>query len=280
MNLQASDGLLARKGGAWTREKLEYLRKYAQAFTTAMTPKKRAGRWSDLVYVDLLCGPGINIDDRGEFSGSPLIAINTRPFFDRIFLSDASHSTVGALKRRIPVEKQDRVSCEVGKCQDIAASTVHKISRDALVLAFVDPQGFEVPFSVLRELASRRVDVIYLFPTGIGIKRNLRQFASQRDSVMDLMWGGREWRNASLTKVALGELRDVDPADLNKDWSARFYGKVATIGFSIHDPEPPLLTNDQNGKMYQLLFFSRGEAALKLWKGIKKIEPSGQRKLL
>src|SRR6266851_1528129 len=59
---KASDGLPARAGRVWTREKLTYLQKYASAFMTAMAPKRSAGKWDRLVYVDLLAGPGRDID--------------------------------------------------------------------------------------------------------------------------------------------------------------------------------------------------------------------------
>jgi three-Cys-motif partner protein len=69
----ASDKLVARSvAGQWTREKLEYLRKYAAAFTGAMTPKKLQGKWSELVYIDLLAGPGRCLHEQDEFDGSPL----------------------------------------------------------------------------------------------------------------------------------------------------------------------------------------------------------------
>ena len=62
----------ARVSGPWTREKLSYLRKYASAFMTAMAPKKQQGKWDQLVYIDLLAGPGRGIvaDNGEEFDGS------------------------------------------------------------------------------------------------------------------------------------------------------------------------------------------------------------------
>ena len=71
---RAQDGLRARVGGPWTREKLDYVGRYAAAFMKAMHPKRRAGIWSELVYIDPLAGPGLGIarDRSSEFDGSPL----------------------------------------------------------------------------------------------------------------------------------------------------------------------------------------------------------------
>jgi|SRR4029453_17396423 hypothetical protein len=83
---RTQDGLRARVGGPWTRAKLDYIERYASAFMRAMNPKRQAGIWSELVYVDLLAGPGRGIDRDGnaEFDGSPLRALKIVPSFDRL----------------------------------------------------------------------------------------------------------------------------------------------------------------------------------------------------
>src|SRR5260370_35773401 len=87
---KASDRLPARAGRVWTREKLTYLQKYASAFMVAMGPKRDAGKWDRLVYVDLLAGPGRDIhpDTAEEVDGSPRIALAVTPEFDHLFLAD------------------------------------------------------------------------------------------------------------------------------------------------------------------------------------------------
>src|SRR5690349_14766080 len=102
----AADGEQARYAGVWTADKLFYLQRYATAFMTAMAPKRRAGLWDALVYIDLLAGPGIDIDRKSgeEFLGSPLIAVKTTPAFDHIFLGELGVKNVSALQRRIPAK--------------------------------------------------------------------------------------------------------------------------------------------------------------------------------
>ena len=58
----AADGYRARPAGQWTRDKLRYMERYASAFMTAMTPKRRQGKRDQLVYIDLPAGPGKGID--------------------------------------------------------------------------------------------------------------------------------------------------------------------------------------------------------------------------
>ena len=174
---RARDGLPARVSGPWTREKLTYVEKYASAFMKAMAPKRNAGKWAELVYLDLLAGPGRGIDrDSGaEFDGSPLRVLKITPAFDRLFFADLSPRNVEALRRRISTADLSRVDLRVGDCNVVAKEVVAQLLPRTLGLAFVDPQGFEATFRLFQVLATRRIDVLFLFPSGIGIARNLAQ---------------------------------------------------------------------------------------------------------
>jgi three-Cys-motif partner protein len=206
MMRRAQDGLPARVSGPWTREKLTYVEKYATAFMRAMAPKRKQGKWDRLVYLDLLAGPGrgINRDTGIEFDGSPLRALKVEPPFDRLFFGDLDPRNIEALRRRIPKQDLSRVDLRVGDCNALAKDVVAQLSRRTLGLAFVDPEGFEVTFKTFQVLATRRIDILFLFPSGIGIARNLRKFAKQPRSPMDGFWGGKEWRDLPPAKLAPG----------------------------------------------------------------------------
>jgi len=53
---------------------------------------------------------------------------------------------------------------------------------------------------------------------------------------------------------------------------------MRNLGFEFQDEGDPYITSQKNVPMYILLFFSKDKAGLKIWRGIKKIEPGGQRK--
>ena len=258
---KASDGLPARSGRIWTREKLTCLQKYARAFTTAMV-----GKWSRLVYVDLLAGPGRDIDPDTdeEFDGSPLIALAVRPKFDHLFLSDSDAGNVAALSARMPAGDRDRVTILRGDCNKIVDDVIKRISPQALGLAFMDPQGFEIRFETLAKLAKRQIDLVYLFPSHIGLKRNLKTFLAQQESrIMDPFWGGQDWREYSDWKTIVYEYRS----------------KLLGAGFVCQDEAVPLFKNTKNAQMYHLLYFSHHPIGLRIWKRVNRIEPGGQRKL-
>lgn len=278
----AADGYRARPAGPWTRDKLRYMERYASAFMTAMAPKRRQGKWNHLVYIDLLAGPGKGIDraTRAEFDGSPLRALRVRPKFDRVYLGDARPRNVAILRRRIATEDLQRVDIEVDDCNVRAGKIVESLPSKTLGLAFIDPEGFEATFSMFRTLAKRPIDILLLFPSGIGIRRNLRAFVKQPSSPMDTLWGGPEWRDLPLAKQAAGRHLSAAEADtLDRPWVQRFREKMTGIGFAHQDESDPCFRNVRNVPMYHLLFFSRHSAGLQIWKNTKKIEPTGQRML-
>ena len=278
---RAKDGLPARVGGPWTQEKLTYVQKYASAFMVAMAPKRKQGKWDSLVYLDLLAGPGRGIDVKSgaEFDGSPLRALKIQPRFDRLFFADLKLKNIEALRQRIPEQDSSRVSIQCGNCNELAKEIVRQHSTRTLGLAFVDPEGFEAKFEMFQALATRRIDALLLFPTG-GIARNLHLFAKMSNSPLDEFLGGREWRDLPEMKAAAGKkLRQEEIQSLKVPLVGRFRARMADIGFRHQDEHDPRLRNKKNVPMYHLLYFSKDSAGLKIWQGIKKIEPSGQRTL-
>lgn len=277
MVAKASDGLKAREAGTWTKEKLTYLRKYAEGFMKAMAPKRAEGRWNKLVYIDPLCGSGKCITENEEFDGSPLIALGIRTGFDHLYLSDRSSHNISALKKRIPKADLLHTSCKVGDCNTLVDEVVKNFPERSLGLAFIDPEGFEVDFAVLKALASRPIDILYFFPSMIGVKRNLRQSFVQEGGRLDSVLGS-EWRNVPAAKLAVGKpLTENEISKLDTSLIHYLRRQVRALGLVHQDDNPPLLRNEQNAPMYHLLFFSKDVAGLKIWNGIKKIAPGGQR---
>ncbi len=249
---------------------------------TAMGSKREQGKWDALVYIDLLSGPGRWIDrtTRDEFDGSLLRALQVRPAFDRLYFTDLDPRNIDALQNSIPAEDRSRVICRYGGCNFLVRDIVGALSGGTLGLAFLDPEGFEVQWETLKLLATRRVDILYLFPSGIGIARNLRAFARRPQSPMDLLWGGRDWRELPPAKLAAGKSPTPDEAiSYDRPWVQSFRSKVARLGLIYQDEGDPLFVNEKNVPMYHLLFFSKDVTGLTIWRGIKRIEPSGQRKL-
>lgn len=279
--INAVDGLRARPLGPSTLEKLAYVERYGQAFMAAMAPKRAQGKWDKLVYFDLLCGPGICIDrdTLQEYDGSPLRALKVRPAFDHLFFSDSGQKNIDTLKKRIPAGDRNRVTCRKGDCNSLIKEFLADVTDKTLGLAFLDPQGFEVQFETLKLLATKRIDILYLFPSGIGIARNLGKFVRESKTPMEGFWG-EDWRDLPAAKLAAGKkLTPAEVDSFDRPWVKTFRQKVATLGFTHQDEDAPILLTETDTLMYHLLFFSKDKAGLKIWRGIKEIDPNKQRNL-
>jgi three-Cys-motif partner protein len=280
--LQApSDQLMARALGPSTLEKLFYVERYCRAFATAMSPKKAEGKWDNLVYLDLLAGPGrcINADTSQEYDGSALQALKMAPPFDHLFFSDSNKLNISVLRKRIPLEDRQRVTIEHGDCNKLVRKFLSRVTAKTLGVALLDPQGFEVDFDTLVRLSERRMDIIYLFPSGIGIVRNLKNSIKMKKSRMDLFWGP-DWRDLPAAKLAAGKsLTEAEIDKFDRSWVKSFRDKVRGLGYHYQDEDPPTLRTERETLMYHLLFFSKHEAGLKLWRGIKQIGFDQQRRL-
>lgn len=80
----------------------------------AMAAQRRSGKWSELVYLDLLCGPGrCVIRNTGEtVDGSPLRALKVRPGFDRLCFIDADREHITASGSEFRRSRRGVCSCE------------------------------------------------------------------------------------------------------------------------------------------------------------------------
>lgn len=163
-------------------------------------------------------------------------------------------------------------------CHDVAAQVVSRLSPRALALAFVDPQGFEVRFRLFETLATRRIDILYLFPGGIGIARNLVTFARQAKAPLDDLIPG--WRDLKRARLAAGEhLTQADMVARDQPFVVEFMNRVRGLGYQYSGQGEPYFTNEKNVRMYHLLFFSQHPLGLALWRNVTKVEVTGQRRL-
>lgn len=153
--VEASDGYSAREVGPWNNEKLHYVARYLNIFTGAMKDK-----WDDLVYADLLCGPGMCRGEDGvESQGSPLLALD-HDELARFFFNDADADAAAALRGRIErraLAKDRPVETSSADCKDVAAVARDFLCRPAsgrkvLGLAFIDNQGFEMSLDAIDDL--------------------------------------------------------------------------------------------------------------------------------
>jgi three-Cys-motif partner protein len=182
----ASDGKVARRNGAWAKDKLSFLDEFIPPALQATFRKLQRH------YVDLFAGPGINVDDSGEeFEGAALRVLkmtaqsNPSVGFTHAKLVNLDPRADEALRQRIANH------CADGHCMvpyadveffmEDANAIVHALMRrihtKSYVFVFADiEKPNQLPFETVRALRMHghvSVDLCILFPGDMALRRML-----------------------------------------------------------------------------------------------------------
>ncbi len=285
------DGFAVRDSGQWVVEKLDYIQRYINMFTTAMADKP----WRNIRYIDLFAGPGkCKLRNNGQIVlGSPLLAITTkRPFTDYFFV-DISDENLEALKARTNSLPQfDHVNFRHGDANEIVHQLVAEFQkRDAsyitgrwksLNLAVLDPEGLELKWSTVESLAKvKKMDLIIHY-SQFGLTRNMeRCFHEDETTVVDRFFGGKAWKTVYAQKRAKG----ASNARIHRDLIDLYKSNLADLGYvdvveQNPDSEPLIRHTSKNAPLYRLLFASKNKLGNKFWDEVTKRDVYGQRRLL
>jgi three-Cys-motif partner protein len=182
----AGDGLLARRNGAWARDKLSFLDEFLPPALQATIRKKQR------YYVDLFAGPGKNVDDEGtEFEGAALRALklhaqsNGDIGFTNAVLVNLDAAADAALKERVENHCADGhclvplvdVQFRNDDANEVVAAIMRGIHELAYVFVFADiEKPNQLPFDTVRVLKGRghkSIDFCVLFPDDMALRRML-----------------------------------------------------------------------------------------------------------
>jgi three-Cys-motif partner protein len=260
------DGLPIPEVGAWSREKHHFLRRYIDAFTTAM----RGKRWSGLHYIDLFAGAGIErIEKSSDLEwGSPMIAAQAKHPFCQLHLCEMEAVKLSALRQRlVRVRPTAPDQCLHGDANARVSEIVATIPAKALSLAFLDPYGLHLSYATLRALARVRADLIVFFPDRLDALRNWRAYYwDDPESNLDAVLGpGSNWRGVVLG--APDHARSAAFLRLYVDQIRKLgYGQFEWEGIPSHA-----------SRLYWLIFCSKSAVGARIWRGVAEKKPGGQR---
>lgn len=268
-----------REAGAWAEEKLDYLKRYIDVFETSMRQK-----WPIRYYIDLLAGPGKNVDrDSGAIMlGSPLIALTTTYPFTGYFFTDVSDENTKALQQRCAAAPHSqRVDIRTGDCNDLVNDIVAHIKQDdwrSLNLAFLDPTGMELRWETVVKLATvQRMDLIINYPQG-GLNRSMPQaFETEDQTSVDGFFGDREWR-----KIYQEWQNSGTPLGPHRRLIDFYKGRLQDLGYKevLRDDQvgdEPLIRNARRrAPLYRLLFASKHPLGHDFWHKVTRRDVHGQ----
>ena len=260
------DGLDIPEVGAWSRDKHHFLRRYLDAFTTAMKGK----RWDGLHYIDLFAGAGIErIKETDELEwGSPLIAAKLRFPFSRLHVVEHKPKKFEALEKRLgDCDLSPSAQCLCGDCNDKVREIVNEVPKGSLSVAFLDPFGLDLQFHTVDTLAKRRVDLIIYFPDFLDMVRNRKLYVEKTDSKLDAFLGSRvDWKSA---------IKDVPQDELASVFYNLYSEQLRRLGYGYIDAKR--IYKKGTRRLYKLVFCSRDEAGGRIWRKISLKGPDAQR---
>lgn len=253
---------MARAWGFWTRGKLDILRNYLDAFTTASQSA------DERLYFDLFAGETENVDRiTGEpIHGSARIALSTdNPPFTRLRFFEINRPA--ELEARLRAEFPDRdLGVYPGDCNE----TIHRALEElthlnwAPAFAFIDPNGPDVRWTTLEALAAfkakrrTKVELWMLFPEPMFV-RFLRTDGGdvEPDHARRItgMYGSHQWRQVYQARLD-GRLT---PADARAEYVNLMRWRLQTVlGYTwTHTLE---VHNERDLPIYHLIFATDHDA--------------------
>lgn len=256
------DGLYTPVVGPWSAHKHHFLRRYVDAFTTAMRTKG----WSGLHYIDLFASAGIERIENGLLDwGSPLIAAQAPHRFSHMHCCELKKQAFKALSARLARFPQPESPQLInGDANKTVIEIVKAIPKGSLSLAFLDPHGLHLHFETVKRLATQNVDLIIFFPDHLDALRNWEIYDEKPSSNLDRVLGA-PWRD---------EFKSA-PLVHRAEVLTRIYRKqLETLGYSQFEFERISLPTGRF--LYKLIFCSRNPAGGKIWRGISARKADGQ----
>jgi len=252
-------------GGPWTRQKLEILGKYLNAYTTALKNQP-----FHLMYVDAFAGTGeVPLEDgRIIVEGSASIAANVddKPF-DKLILveKDADQcASLGELKDEHGLRNIEVVCDDANDyLRSLCAGWPSDYSNWRGVL-FLDPFATQVEWTTVKAVAgTEALDTWILFPVS-GISRILPR-NKKPDEVSDSwkfalakIFGGESWRELyRLSQQTRLFGNESHTRDHGVDGIIRIYkSKLQEIlGNRLLD-KSHRFRNSRNARIFELIFFA------------------------
>lgn len=192
-------------GGLWTVEKLDILKDYLNAYTTALKNK------FNLIYIDAFAGngefsprieQGLNLEDANKlYDGSVKIAlaVDNKPF-DRLVFIERDSTRYEELKRIELAHSQRNIEVLKADANEYL-QRLDRLSSEIRGVIFLDPFATEVEWASINAIARvQAFDTWMLFPTHAILRVMKRkipaaEFEANEWKTLDRVFGTREWKS-------------------------------------------------------------------------------------
>ena len=249
-------------GGPWTQEKLDILRRYLTAYTTAL--KKQP---FTLSYIDAFAGAGVYRANHeyAEYEvfhkGSAAIALDIRDKpFDRLVFVEESYGRIQSLQELAGQNTGRDIWILQGNANlEIPRLCDNMGSADRAVV-FLDPYATEVSWDTVKAIAgTKKIDCWILFPL-MAISRMMPRGREPNEAManqLDRIFGGRHYWQENYQDSSQLPLLDSVPQrerDQGSEHIANSYkGRLRSVFHSVAEPRR-VLRNSRNGPLFELFF--------------------------
>jgi three-Cys-motif partner protein len=246
--------------GFWSEIKLEILRQYLQPYARIMGNQSWCrGFW----YIDGFAGKGRHISETtGEVvKGSPLIALDTEPPFERLVFIDLDPAHLEWLRQKVSDRPEVTLVC--GDANQAVLGILDQLPWESRkrAVCLLDPYGLHVEWGVVEKAGKQRtIDLFLNFPV-VDVNRNalrgeLDLVSPETRCRMTALWGDESWVDLCFAQPQ----RDLFGSEFRR--KVRGYRPLKDAfrnrlkeraGFAAV-PEPILMRNEQGGPLYYLFF--------------------------
>jgi three-Cys-motif partner protein len=272
-------------GGDWTQQKLERIRKYLSAYTTALKNQPFT-----LAYIDAFAGTGyrttraLDSDDEFPFpelaeedsrrfvEGSARIALQVVPRFSKYIFIERKGKHIPELERLKEDfhEVANDITIENAEANEyLIKLSARDWSKHRAVL-FLDPYGMQVKWATLQAIArTRAIDLWILFPLGVAVNRLLKRDGKINQGIkrrLDEMFGTQDWYHAFYKEVTtedlFGEKAELRKVSTFKTIGGYFVQRLKTTFPGVAENPRPLF-NSKGNPLYLLCFAASNERGAK-----------------
>lgn len=254
-------------GGNWTEEKLEILKRYLDAYTTAL--KDQPFR---LIYVDAFAGEGYwrpsrtySTDAYADYEemrvGSSRIALNiqNKPFDRFLFIEKDVNRYEELSKLKTEFPNRD-IQIDNDDANNALVSFCNRMGDFDRSVVFLDPFATQVSWESVSRLAeTRKVDCWILFPLGATARMmpTDREPSDALAAHLDRVFGGTEYWHSVYNPSQQLSMFSNEPnleRTSGSDQIADNYRKRLEGAFARVATTRRTLRNSRNSPMFELFF--------------------------
>lgn len=262
---------MSRPWGFWTRGKLDVLRRYLDAFTTASKST------SERIYLDAFAGDPDNKDrltgDTIEGSARIALSIDNPPFTHiRLFEKEAKAKKLeSALRADFPSRNLKVYGGDCNEQLPEALNELRGVNR-APTFAFVDPNGKEAKWKTLEALASfkpkhlTKAELFLLFAQPMFtrlLKVNGDQVRPQDAEAITALFGFEGWQKIYEARLA----ESIEPGQAREEYLNLMRWRLETqLGYKWTHPLE--VRNEKNHIIYYMIFATDHEAGNRIMSNV------------